>query len=46
VVGGADRVLVMLDHQHRVAEIAQAGQRLQQPSLSRWCRPIDGSSST
>ena len=31
VVGGADRFLVMLDHQHRVAEIAQAGERLQQP---------------
>ena len=31
MVGGADRVLVVLDHQHRVAEVAQAGQRLQQP---------------
>ncbi len=30
MVGGADRVLVVLDHQHRVAEVAQAGQRLQQ----------------
>ena len=30
VVGLQDRVLVMLDHDHRVAEIAQAPQRLQQ----------------
>ena len=31
VVGRADRVLVVLDHDHRVAEVAQALQRLQQP---------------
>ena len=31
VIGGADRVLVMLDHDHRVAEIAQALQRFEQP---------------
>ena len=30
VIGGADRVLVMLDDQHGVAEIAQAAQRLEQ----------------
>ena len=30
VIGGADRVLVMLDDQHGVAEVAQAAQRLQQ----------------
>ncbi len=31
VIGGADRILVMLDHDHRVAEIAQALQCFQQP---------------
>ena len=31
VIGGADRVLVMLDHDHRIAEIAQALQRFEQP---------------
>ena len=31
VVGRQDRVLVMLDDDHRVAEIAQPPQRLQQP---------------
>ncbi len=31
VVGGADRVLVVLDHDHRVAEVAQPLQRFQQP---------------
>src|SRR3954452_11888088 len=30
MVGGADRLLVMLDHQHGVAEAAQALQRLEQ----------------
>ena len=33
VVGGADRVLVMLDHDHGVAEVAQALQRLEQPRI-------------
>ena len=33
VVGGADRVLVVLDHDHGVAEVAQALQRLQQPGV-------------
>jgi hypothetical protein len=33
VVGGADRVLVMLDDDHGVAEIAQAFQRLEQPVI-------------
>ena len=31
VVGVADRIFVVLDHDHRVAEIAQAIQRAQQP---------------
>src|SRR4051794_32476495 len=30
MVGGADRLLVMLDHQHGVAEAAQALERLEQ----------------
>ena len=30
VVGVADRLLVMLDHQHGVADVAQALQRLEQ----------------
>ena len=46
VVGDADRLLVVLDDEHRVAEIAQPDERLDQLRLSRWCRPIDGSSST
>ena len=46
VVGGADRVLVMLDDEHGVAEVAQALQRFSRRSLSRWWRPIDGSSRT
>jgi hypothetical protein len=31
IVGGADRVLVMLDHEHGVAEVAQALERFEQP---------------
>ncbi len=31
VIGGEDRVLVVLHHQHRVAEIAQPAQRAEQP---------------
>ncbi len=30
VVGGADRILVMLDHDHGVAEVAQPAQRIEQ----------------
>ena len=33
VIGGADRVLVVLDHDHRVAEVAQPLQRLQEPGI-------------
>ena len=33
VVGGADRVLVVLDHDHGVAEVAQALQRFEQPRI-------------
>ena len=44
VVGGEDRVLVVLDDDHRVAEVAQVLQRASRRWLSRWCRPIEGSS--
>ncbi len=30
VVGGADRILVVLDHQHRIADVAQMLERSQQ----------------
>ena len=33
VVGGADRVLVVLDHDHGVAEVAQPLQRFEQPRI-------------
>ena len=33
VVGGADGVLVVLDHDHGVAEVAQALQRFEQPRI-------------
>ena len=33
MVGGADRVLVVLDHDHGVAEVAQALQRFEQPRI-------------
>ena len=33
VVGGADGVLVVLDHDHGVAEVAQAAQRFQQAGV-------------
>jgi len=36
--------LIMLDDQHGVAEVAQALKRPISLWLSRWCRPIEGSS--
>lgn len=30
IVGGPDGVLVVLDHQHRVAEVAQLSQRVEE----------------
>jgi hypothetical protein len=33
IVGGQDRVLVMLDHDHGVAEVAQALQRFEQAGV-------------
>ena len=46
MVGGADGVLVMLHHDHGVAHVAQALERFQHLPLSRWCSPMQGSSST
>ena len=39
VVGRADRVLVMLDHQHAVAEVAQMAQRADQPVVVALVQP-------
>ena len=33
IIGGADRILVMLNHDHRVADVAQPAQRGQQPVI-------------
>jgi hypothetical protein len=33
MVGGQDRVLVMFDHDHRVAEVAQMAQRVEQARI-------------
>ena len=46
VIGGLDHFAVVLDDDQRVAQIAELLQRLEQPRLSRGCRPIVGSSST
>ena len=43
-VGAAHHLLVVLDDDHGVAEVAQPLERADQRSLSRWWRPIDGSS--
>ena len=46
-VGFSDRLFVVLDDQHRVAEVAQPEQVLDEPADCRArCRPIDGSSRT
>ena len=42
IVGGADRVLVMLDDQHGVAEISQAAQRLEQHVVVALMQPDAG----
>ncbi len=39
VVGGADRFVVVLDHDHRVAEIAQSLERSQQPLIVALMQP-------
>ena len=46
MVGVADRVLVMLDDEHGVAEAARRFSVSRRRSLSFWWRPIDGSSRT
>jgi hypothetical protein len=33
MVGGQDRLLVVFDHEHRIAQVAQAAQRLQQAGV-------------
>ena len=42
VVGGADGVLVVLDHDHGIAEVAQPLQRLQQPRIVALVQPDRG----
>ena len=39
VIGGADRFFVVLDHDHRVAEIAQPHQRREQPRVVALVQP-------
>ena len=42
IVGGADRVLVVLDHDHGVAEVAQPLQRFKQPLVVALVQPDRG----
>ena len=42
VVGGADGLLVVLDHQHRVAEVAQALERVEEPAVVPLVQPDGG----
>ncbi len=42
VVGGEDRLLVMLHHQHAVAHVAQRLQRLEQPGVVALMQPDRG----
>jgi hypothetical protein len=44
VVGGADRLLVVLDDDDRVADVAHALERVEQPAVVALVQPIDGSS--
>ena len=46
IIGGADRVLVMLDDDHGVAEIAQALERLEQQVVVALVEADEGSSRT
>jgi len=46
MIGLPDGVLVVLDYDHGIAEVAQPLQGSNSRALSRWCRPIEGSSST
>ena len=42
IVGGADRVLVVLDHDHGVAEVAQPFQRFEEPRIVALMQPDRG----
>ena len=42
VIGGEDRVLVVLDHDHGVAEVAQPLQRFQKPRIVALVQPDRG----
>ena len=42
VIGGEDRVLVVLDHDHGVAEVAQPLQRFQKPGVVALMQPDRG----
>jgi hypothetical protein len=42
MIGRADRILVVLDHQHRVAEVAQTLERLEQPRVVALMQPDRG----
>jgi hypothetical protein len=44
VIRVADGVLVVFDHEHAVSEVAEAGEGSSRRSLSRWWRPMLGSS--
>ena len=47
VIGGAHHLRVVLDDEHCVADVAQVVQAARiSRSLSRGCRPMEGSSST
>ena len=39
IIGGADGVLVVLDHDHGVAEVAQPAQRVQEPRIVALMQP-------
>ena len=42
IIGGEDGVLVMLDHDHRIAEVAQPPQGFQQPGIVALVQPDRG----
>ena len=42
IIGGADGVLVVLDHDHRVAEVAQPPQRVEEPRIVALMQPDRG----
>ncbi len=46
IIGGEDGILVMFHDDHRIAEIAQALQRLQQARIVALVQAMEGSSST